>query len=92
MPGFLGHVDVEMLRGLLDIGEGEVALVIADVVHLIESGEGVADVGGICQRFLPLLGERKNAVGKIVSLGGVEFAMHLVRTPGRLVVSVSSCT
>jgi hypothetical protein len=57
MPGSLRKVDVVVFRRLLDIGEGQLTIRVGNVGHLIEPGDGVANVPGVGQRLLRCLGK-----------------------------------
>ena len=46
VPGGFGHVDVEVGGGAADVLEGEGAVGVGDVLDLIETGQGGADVAG----------------------------------------------
>src|SRR5438477_443465 len=50
VPVFLLDVDAEVLRRLLDVGEGEVAIFVGDTLDLVEAGQGVLDVGSVRPR------------------------------------------
>ena len=70
-----GHLYAIVLRGGFDVGEGLFALVVGDVLYLIEAGDGVADVGGVVERLLALLRE---GVGMVVEmLAGKEVEREL---------------
>jgi hypothetical protein len=56
--------------------------VIGDVLDLVEAGYGVADVGGVAQGLLTLVGEGVDRGGELVSLFGVEYLVVFVMLPG----------
>jgi hypothetical protein len=62
-PIVLLDVDAVVLRRLLDVGEGEVAVFVGDTLDLVEAGQGVLDVGSVRQRLFALLGERVGVSG-----------------------------
>ena len=72
LPVSLRLFDAVVLSSGLDVGEGLFALVVGDVLHLIEAGDGVAHMGGIVQRLLALVGEGVDGFGKVVALLCVE--------------------
>jgi hypothetical protein len=41
----------------LNVGEGLFALVVGDIFHLVEAGDGVADVGGVVERLFAFSGK-----------------------------------
>jgi hypothetical protein len=82
LPVSLGHFDTVMLCGGFDVGEGLFALVVGDVLDLIEASDGVADVGGIVQWFLALVGEGIDGCRKAVALLRVEGFIVFVVLPG----------
>jgi hypothetical protein len=62
MPVGLGKVDVIVLRGLLDVGEGELAIGVGDIDDLIKASDRVAHKFRVRQRLLALFGEGVDAV------------------------------
>ena len=64
VPAGFGHVYTVVFCGGLDVGEGLFAFVIGDVFDLIEAGDGVADMGGVVQRLLALVGEGVDGFGE----------------------------
>src|ERR1700722_7455857 len=87
-PIRLGHVDVVMLGGLLDVGEGDLPVVVRNVDGLVETRNRVPDMSGGGKRLLPLLGKCKDAVRQIAPLG--ERAVLLVRLPSGFHVALHS--
>src|SRR5262249_39979115 len=81
-PARLGDLDVVVLRRPLDVRPGLVAIRVADVLHLVEAGERVADVARVGERLLALLGERERRVGQVVALAARELAVRCVGLPG----------
>ena len=63
-----GEFDIELLGGFLDVGKGLVAFGVGNVFDLIEAGDRVADVGGIVERLLALLGKGEGAFVQAVAL------------------------
>jgi hypothetical protein len=47
MPTAFGHLDPVVFGSGLDIGEGLFPLLVGDVLDLIESGNGIADMRGV---------------------------------------------
>jgi len=47
VPIAFGHLYAVVLCCGFDVGEGLFALLVGDVFDLIETGDGVADVGGV---------------------------------------------
>src|SRR5579871_4253841 len=82
MPVLLAELDVVVARGLLDVGEGQLAIVVRDASRLVEARDGVAHVARVGQRLLTVLGERKDAVRQVAALG--ERSVLLMRLPGGL--------
>src|SRR5438132_3258481 len=64
-----GDVDVERAGGRPDALPGLVPLGVGHALDLVEAGDGVADVGGVGERLLALVGEGEGAVGHPVLLG-----------------------
>jgi hypothetical protein len=63
-PTGFGDLDGVLLGGGLDAPEGGVARAVADTLGLVEAGDGVADVGGVVQRLLPLFRGGEGVGGK----------------------------
>jgi hypothetical protein len=82
LPASLRHVDAVVLCGGLDVGEGLFALVVCDILDLIEAGDGVADMGGVVQRLLALVGEGIDGCGELAALLRVEGFIVFVVLPG----------
>src|SRR5919199_3331429 len=80
-PIFLLDVNAVVLRRLLDVGEGEVAIFVGDTLDLVEAGQGILDVSSVRQRLFALLGERVGAVGQLLPVLARELAMFSVRLP-----------
>jgi hypothetical protein len=59
------HIDVVVLCGLADVGEGLVALFVAHALDLVEPGDRVADVTLVGHGLLALAGEREHLVRQI---------------------------
>jgi len=79
------HLDTEMLCGLPDVGERELALLIAHILHLIEPSDRVADVRCVRHRLFPRRGKGERAVRQRIDPRGIELAMLLRtrRSPSR---------
>src|ERR1700679_2338374 len=65
LPVGLGHIDAELFGCGFDSVEGLFAVVVGDVFYLVEARDGVADVGGVFEGFLALVGEGV--------VGGIDF-------------------
>jgi hypothetical protein len=91
VPAGFGDLYAVVLGGGFDVGEGLFALVVGDVLHLIEAGDGVADVGGVVERLLALVGEGVNGCGKVVSLLCIECLVVFVVLPGCFHDELQSC-
>ena len=57
VPVGFGHFDTVVFGCGLDVGEGLFALVVGDIFHLVEAGDGVADVGGVVERLFAFSGK-----------------------------------
>jgi len=71
-----------MLRGRFDVGEGLLALVVGDVFDLVEAGDGVADVRGVCERLFAPVGKSVDGGRECVALLCVEGFVVFVMLPG----------
>jgi hypothetical protein len=91
VPAGFGDLYAVVLGGGFDVGEGLFALVVGDVLHLIEAGDGVADVGGVVERLLALVGEGIDGCGKLVSLLCIEGLVVFVVLPGCFHDELQSC-
>jgi hypothetical protein len=56
-------VNAVVLRRLLDVAEGEVAVLVRDACDLVEARQRVLDVRGVRERLFALLGEGVGALG-----------------------------
>jgi len=81
VPVGFGHLDAVVFCGGFDVGEGLIALVIGDIFDLVEAGDGVADVRGIVEGLLALVGECVDGGGEFVTLFGVEGLVVFVVFP-----------
>jgi uncharacterized protein (DUF4213/DUF364 family) len=72
-PALLLHLDPMLVGGGLDPLPGLVALVVADVLDLVETGDGVANVAGVFQGLLALLWKGELFAAEIIAVGLVEF-------------------
>jgi hypothetical protein len=81
VPVGFGHFDTVVFGCGLDVGEGLFALVVGDILDLVETGDGVADVRGVVERLFAFFGEGVDGGGKIVALLGVERFIVLVVLP-----------
>ncbi|MNT92563.1 hypothetical protein D3C72_2338730 [compost metagenome] len=50
-----------------------VTLIIADIVHLVETGNRVAHMGCIFQRQFALVGEGEFIIGQCIAVPGIQF-------------------
>jgi hypothetical protein len=57
-----------VLRGFLEVGKRQVTICIGNIRHLVEAGKCVADVRGIGERSLALLGKGEDALRQVVLL------------------------
>src|SRR6516165_7547524 len=80
VPVGFGEIHAVVLRGLLDIREGELPIGVGYVDDLIESRHSVADVLGISQGFLPLVRIGKDTVRQVAARR--ELPVLFVRFPG----------
>jgi len=81
MPVCFGHFDTVVFCRRFDIGEGLFALVIGDILDLVEAGNGVADVRGVVERLFALFWKGVDRRRKLVALLGVEGFVVLVVFP-----------
>ncbi len=72
VPGGFGKFDAELFGGGFDVSEGLVAFGVSDIFDLVEAGDGVADVGGVVERLLALIGEGEGVLAETVALVGGE--------------------
>jgi hypothetical protein len=79
--------------GGLDVGEGLFAFVVGDVFDLVEAGDGVADVRGVVQGLLALVGKGVDRGREIVAFLCVQGFVVFVVLPGcfHLSSSARSC-
>src|SRR3954466_15581497 len=82
-PALLADFDAVLVGRLLDPPPGRVALVVADAFDLVEAGDRVADVAGIVERLLALLGECELVLVEAVALLFVEFGHESSPAQGR---------
>jgi hypothetical protein len=82
VPVGLGDVNAIVLCGGLDVGEGLFALVVGNVFDLVEAGDGVANMGGVVQWLLPLVGEGVDRGREVVAFLGVEGFVVFMMLPG----------
>src|SRR5204862_6126205 len=73
-------LDVELLCRCTDPLPRAIAFGVADALDLVEARNGVADVAGVAERFLPFLGERECCITQPVLLSGA----HPLRAAGNL--------
>lgn len=72
-PAFLAQFDPVFFGRRLDSRPCGVAVVVADILHLVEPRDGVAHMGSVFERLLALLGEGERAGFKIVTVFGGKF-------------------
>jgi len=80
-PVGLLHLDAEFPGCSFDSVEGLLAVFVGDVLDLIESRDGVADVGGVFEGFFALVGEGVVGVVDVLAIvggEGVGFGWHEV--------------
>jgi hypothetical protein len=82
VPSGLRHVDTVVFGGGFDVGEGLFALLISDVFDLIEAGDGVPNVGSVCERLFALGCECVDGGREFVALFCVEGFIVFVMLPG----------
>src|SRR5579863_2716086 len=84
-PTRLLHSDTEMFGSLLYVCERQIAFLIANVLYLIESRDGVANMRRIRHRLFARTREREGAFGQMVHLRSVKLAVfrRLRGSPGR---------
>src|SRR5579863_7694119 len=82
VPVLLAKLDSVVLRGLLDVGERELAIGVRRVGHLVEARDGVTHVPRIGHRFLTLFRKGVDAGGQIAAHG----------QPAVLFVGLPSCS
>src|SRR5689334_16475775 len=80
VPVRLREVDAVMLGRLLDVGEGELAVLVRHADGLVEARNRVAHMARVGQGLLALLGKGEHALGQVAPLG--EIAMLLMGFPG----------
>jgi hypothetical protein len=91
MPAGLGHFDAIVFCRSFDVCEGLVALVVGDVLDLIETSDGVANVGRVVEGLLTFVGEGVDGGGEFVALLGVERFVVFVMLPGCIHDGLQSC-
>jgi hypothetical protein len=82
MPSGFGHVDTIVPGCSFDIAERLFALVVGDVLDLVEAGDGVTDVRRVVQGLLALVGEGIDRGGEVAAFFGVECFVVFVMLPG----------
>lgn len=68
-PVLLIQLNSVFLRGRLDALPGGVAFNVGHPLHLLETGDCVAQVGGVMDRFFPFLGESEVRIGDMIAAG-----------------------
>jgi hypothetical protein len=71
-----------VLGGLFDVREGQVAVVVRDILNLVKASQRVSDVRRISQRSLALLREGEHTVRQIIAFLCAQLAVLGVRLPG----------
>ena len=92
VPVDFGHFDTVVFGRGFDVGEGLFALVVGDVLDLVEAGDCVADVRGVVERLFAFIGKGVDGGRKIVALLGVESFIVLVVFPCCLHVVLQVCS
>src|SRR6476646_676010 len=81
-PAILFHIDAVILRSLLDVGEGELAVGVGNALDLVEAGEGVLDMARLGQRLFALPRKVKHAFRQLGPT--VNFSVFGARHPSGL--------
>jgi hypothetical protein len=81
-PVRLGDVHTVVLGGGEDVLERQVAILVGDALHLIEPGDGIADVARIGHRFLAFAGKREDGLRQLTLVLVRQAAVLLVGLPG----------
>jgi hypothetical protein len=82
VPAAFGHFDSVVFGCGFDIGERLFPLLVGDVLDLVETGEGIADMRRVVERFFAFVGECERGGGKFVALICVEGLIVFVMFPG----------
>src|SRR6202044_2791598 len=86
MPALLLEVDAELLRRHLNAPPGPVEFGVRHTLDLVEAGHGVADVRGVDQRLLALLGEGELLVVELLLVGRAQTGRFLPLCRGHRVL------
>jgi hypothetical protein len=81
MPVGFGYFNTIVFGCGFDVGEGLFALVVCNILDLVEAGDCVADVGGVVERLFAFFGKGVDGGRKIVALLRVESFIVLVVFP-----------
>jgi hypothetical protein len=81
VPVGFGYFDTIVFGCGFDVGEGLFALVVGDILDLVEAGDCVADVRGVVERLFALFGKGVDGSRKIVAFLCVEDFVVLVVFP-----------
>ena len=71
-PVLLVQFNVMLLRGGLNAFPGGISFGVAHALHLPETGDCVADVSGVMDRFLAFLGESEVVIGDLVAASFID--------------------
>jgi hypothetical protein len=92
MPIGFWHFDAIVFGCGFDVGEGLFALVVGDILDLVEAGDCVADVRGVVERLFALFRKGVDGGRKIVALLGVEGFVVFVVFPCCFHVVLQVCS
>ena len=82
VPAAFGHLDSVVVGCGFDVGEGLFPLLVGDVLDLVETGDGIADMRGVAEWFFAFVGESEYGGGQFVALIRVHGLIVLVMFPG----------
>src|SRR5215204_6372101 len=83
VPGAFLDLDAVVIGRAFDVGECDIAVLVRDSFDLIEPRQRVANVRGVGQRLLALLGKGVHAVWQLITIGRVERSVACVWFPCR---------
>lgn len=82
MPVCFCHLYVVVFGRGFNVGEGLFAFMSGDDFYLVEAGDGVANVRGICHRLFPFFEKGVDGIGEILLFGRVQRLAIFVSFPG----------